>query len=232
MTNDQRPTTNDQRPLSSVKLVIWDLDETFWKGTLSEGHIEPSQENINLVRLLTRKGIVNSICSKNDYESAKKELIRISNIWDMFVFPSINWNPKGQRTAELIRSMGLRAENVLFIDDNPGNTEEVKYYLPDITTLNPSDISILYEYAEHLEDESVPDKRLKQYKILEAKTKAHASVSSNDEFLRQSDIKIFVEHDCMKYIARITELVGRTNQLNYTKNRMNESEIMNLLTDS
>ena len=24
------------KSLSNIKLVIWDLDETFWKGTLSE----------------------------------------------------------------------------------------------------------------------------------------------------------------------------------------------------
>ena len=53
---------------SKIKLVIWDLDDTFWKGTLSEGPIVSIAENIQLVRDLTDRGIVNSICSKNDYE--------------------------------------------------------------------------------------------------------------------------------------------------------------------
>lgn len=29
-----------------IKLVIWDMDETFWKGTISEGEIQPVNENI------------------------------------------------------------------------------------------------------------------------------------------------------------------------------------------
>ena len=32
--------------INSIKLVIWDLDDTFWKGTLSEGEIVPIPENI------------------------------------------------------------------------------------------------------------------------------------------------------------------------------------------
>lgn len=53
---------------SKIKLIIWDLDETFWKGILSEGPISPIKENLSLLQTLTDHGIVNSICSKNDYE--------------------------------------------------------------------------------------------------------------------------------------------------------------------
>ena len=51
-----------------IKLVIWDLDETFWKGTFSEGTVDIPQENVTLLKMLTDIGIVNSICSKNDAE--------------------------------------------------------------------------------------------------------------------------------------------------------------------
>jgi hypothetical protein len=34
----------DQRSAEPVRLVIWDLDETFWKGTLTEGGITFSPE--------------------------------------------------------------------------------------------------------------------------------------------------------------------------------------------
>ena len=52
---------------SRIKLVIWDLDDTFWQGILSEGEINPIHENCILVKELSRRGIVNSICSKNDF---------------------------------------------------------------------------------------------------------------------------------------------------------------------
>ena len=60
--------------LSKIKLIIWDLDETFWNGILSEGPITPIQNNITLLKDLTDHGIVNSICSKNDYEQTVSKL--------------------------------------------------------------------------------------------------------------------------------------------------------------
>lgn len=81
-----------------IKLVIWDLDETFWKGTLSEGEITPIANNIELVKLLSYHGIINSISSKNDFEKAKAKQTELG-VWDYFVFPVINWNPKGEKCA-------------------------------------------------------------------------------------------------------------------------------------
>ncbi len=39
--------------LNKIKLVIWDLDDTFWNGTLSEGEINPIEKNIQLIKDLT-----------------------------------------------------------------------------------------------------------------------------------------------------------------------------------
>ena len=70
---------------NKVKLVIWDLDETFWRGTLAEEGMTLIEENAGKVRELSRRGIVNSICSKNDYDRVKAKLWSLG-IWDYFVF--------------------------------------------------------------------------------------------------------------------------------------------------
>ena len=54
--------------MDTVKLIIWDMDETFWKGTLSDGEVSPAARNISIVKQLTDRGIVNSICSQNDFK--------------------------------------------------------------------------------------------------------------------------------------------------------------------
>ena len=41
-----------------VKLVIWDLDDTFWTGTLAEGPVEWVAANIELVKQLTSRDII------------------------------------------------------------------------------------------------------------------------------------------------------------------------------
>ena len=103
--------------MEKIKLVIWDLDETFWKGTLSEEGIIPIQKNIDIINKLTNRGIINSIVSKNTFEIAKEKLVEIG-VWDKFIFPTIEWSAKGPLIKELIDKCQLRASNVLFIDDN------------------------------------------------------------------------------------------------------------------
>jgi predicted enzyme involved in methoxymalonyl-ACP biosynthesis len=62
--------------LTKIKLIIWDLDDTLWNGTLSEGGAQLPVEHSRLIADLTDAGIINSICSKNDLEPTKAELQR------------------------------------------------------------------------------------------------------------------------------------------------------------
>src|SRR5205814_6130748 len=121
----------DQRSAEPVRLVIWDLDETFWKGTLTEGGITFSPENRDVVIALTERGIISTICSKNDLEPVR-DILKQHDVWDYFVFPSVNWEPKGPRLQALIEAIQLRAETVMLIDDNPMNRNEALFFVPGI----------------------------------------------------------------------------------------------------
>ena len=57
-----------------IKLMIWDLDETFWHGTLSEGKVLENKRNMELVKKLVDRGIMNSIVSKNNQKDAMEVL--------------------------------------------------------------------------------------------------------------------------------------------------------------
>lgn len=216
--------------LDSVKLIVWDLDDTFWSGTLSEGGAILPTENAALVRDLTDCGIINSICSKNEFEPTKQHLQDLG-VWDLFVFPSINWEGKGPQLKDKLDKMALRPVNVLFLDDNPSNLGEAKHFLPDIQTGGPELIPELIRQAASLEKKDTAHKRLKQYKILEEKDTASKSYASNEDFLYDSHIQVEVHHDCLNQIERIHELLLRSNQLNYTKNRISIEELESILSD-
>ncbi len=210
---------------NKVKLVVWDLDETFWHGTLSEEGITPIPRNSDIVRELSTRGIINSISSKNEYQQTKAKLIEL-DIWDYFVFPSISFGPKGNAVAELIEAGARRAENVLFIDDNRMNLEEVKYFNPGIMTSHPKDaLDGLLDHP-HLKGKPDPElTRLKQYRFLQDKFETRsASALSNEEFLRASNIRIQIDHDIDSNFDRVVELINRTSQLNYTKQRLETPE--------
>lgn len=207
--------------ITKTKLIIWDLDDTFWSGNLSEGDVVLKPEAIALVRELTTKGIMNSICSKNNFEDVKNKFIDLGlkDVWDLFVFVSIDWTPKGERIQNLIKSMNLLNENVVFIDDNVSNINEAKFYSPNIMSATPEFINKIAEELYLVNDYDFEHTRLKQYKILEEKSHQIAQASSNEDFLRSSKIKICIKKDCLNNLERIKKLITRTNQLNFTKFR-------------
>jgi FkbH-like protein len=214
-----------------LKLVIWDLDDTFWDGTLSEGEIKLDEKKIALVKHLVDRGVMNSICSKNDYENVKR-ILEPAGLWDYFVFPSIDWTPKAPRIEGIIKTMALRPVNVLFIDDNPINLNEARYYLPELNVLDVKDIDSLIAESVNIGKDDSAHKRLKQYHLMETKVSDSKNFVSTNAFLEQSEIVVTVNRDCLPLADRIAEMVVRTNQLNYTKLRSTKDEILQTLNDS
>lgn len=218
------------RPAAAVKMVIWDLDDTFWRGTLAEGDaLEIPPAHVAMVQELTRRGIVNAICSKNDFAAARERL-QAAGVWEHFVFPRIAFAPKGPLIREIVEQAQLRAENVLFVDDNGLNLEEARFHNPGLQTL---DAGLLGGLLAMPGVAGKPDggKRLAQYKLLEQRVLERGSASSNDAFLRQSDIRLRIAPTRAEDAERVHDMLARTNQLNFTKQRLSLEQVRALIAD-
>jgi FkbH-like protein len=220
-----------------VRLVIWDLDETFWSGTLTEGGIKIRPEHCEIVKILAKRGIMSSICSKNDFEPIKA-ILEKEGVWDYFIFPSIDWSPKGPRIAALVDAVQLRAPTILFVDDNPMNLAEVEATVPGIQVQRETFIPEILSHPLFAGKDDSGLTRLAQYKLLETRKKdEQAAGGDNTDFLRKSNIRVHIEYDVAAHIDRAVELINRTNQLNYTKRRLPEdpekarSELLAQLSD-
>ncbi|NVO85223.1 hypothetical protein [Hymenobacter terrestris] len=210
-----------------IKLVIWDLDDTFWQGTLSEGSVTALEANLQLVRDTAGRGIVHTIVSKNDFAPAEARL-RELDIWELFVFARISWQPKGPIIKELLSQMQLRAANALFLDDNPANRAEAQFYNPDLRVADPIELPQL---APLLRASGQPDPtfaRLEQYKLLERQQQARTQYDDNLAFLRDARVQVeFREGPAavLPDLGRLEELINRSNQLNFTKRRITLPEL-------
>lgn len=217
------------------KLIIWDLDDTLWHGTLADGDVPVLiEKRAELVRAFNRCGVVSAICSKNEFDKAKAELARFG-LWEEFVFPRIAFVPKGAVIRQMISDMQLRPENVLFVDDNPHNLHEVADAVPGIRVVDattPDCDALLNELLAgqaHVEKRRVAD-----YRLLETKVSQRAGEQLSDEaFLIQSGIHAtFTDRmDNLEFAERIEELINRSNQLNYTQSRIEPGTIRDKIQD-
>lgn len=218
-----------------AKLLIWDLDDTLWSGTLAEGEdVVLYERRAELIRSLNSKGVVNSICSKNDFETAKSKLVSMG-LWDEFVFPEIEFLPKGRLVAGVISDMQLRAPDVVFIDDNELNLKEVEFENPGIRTIDARG-SAVDDFLEELEEKlsTVSKSRVQEYRILEKKRADRKGAGgANDDFLASCGIRVSLVRrtDNLPYASRIEELINRTNQLNFTKSRVEEGSVAEYILD-
>ncbi len=198
-----------------IKLIVWDLDGVLWESSVGEtgstGQV--NHQVIDFIKHSEQSGIIHSVCSKNDLVKVKTILEELS-IWDLFVFPAIDYTPKGPTVNKIIESCQLSQFNVLFVDDNDININEVKYFSPDINTENNVDFIKSFNMP-------IGKSRTDQYKILEIK----AVDRDNITYLEDSDIKISITDDnnCFVFYDRIIELVNRSNRLNFTNTKFSPS---------
>ena len=117
--------------LEKIKLIIWDMDDTFYEGNLEQNTVVISDDRKDLINNLIDIGIQNSICSKNNYDKLK-EVLLTAGLWDDFIFPVINFEDKKENIKIIINCIHIQPQNILFIDDNFYNRQEVKYYIPEL----------------------------------------------------------------------------------------------------
>jgi FkbH-like protein len=217
------------------KCVVWDLDNTLWRGVLVEDGIEGvalNDQAVALVRELDRRGVINSIASKNDADLAFCALERFG-LRDLFVFPKIGWGPKSEAIGDIVAEMDVGADTFAFIDDQPFERGEVAELLPEVTVFSDADIAGLFAHPRF----DVPvtaesGQRRRMYQTEEKRTAARQdSALDYASFLRSCDIVLTLSRLTHRNLARMYELSQRTNQLNFSGLRYAQAELEALMTE-
>lgn len=202
-----------------VKCLIWDLDNTLWEGTLSEGGGARLRPGVaQLLRELDRRGILLSVASRNEAAPALERL-RALGVEDYFLCPQISWGEKPAAVQRILELLNLKPEAVALIDDNPFERDAVRYRCPRVRVYAETAVDELLSLPEFSPRFITPDSanRRRMYQNDLRRRQARTEFTGPDDaFLRTLDIHISVKPVTEADLQRVEELTVRTHQLNST----------------
>ena len=229
-------------PVQPVKLIVVDLDDTLWQGTLEnmesmdfsmvEGWPTGLLEALSYFR--DRGGML-AIVSRNHrhlVEQAWSQLYGSRFPLQNFVAVKCGFGLKSDMMLEILQETGLTPKSVLFIDDHPVQRAEIKTAFPEIRVLHGfhyywRKIVLLAPETQvaHVSRESLNRSELVKNRI-QLQQDLRSSLS-RDEFLQGLGIEVELrqlEGSDDALFERSFELLNKTNQFNSTGRRWSRAE--------
>jgi len=229
------------------KLIILDLDDTLWGGIVGEvgwenvklgGHDPVGEAFVDFQRqlkVLTRRGIILGIVSKNEEPTALDAIEQHPEMVlrkEDFAGWRINWTDKAQNVIELTEELNLGFQSVVFIDDNPAERLRVAEALPDVLVPDWPKDKLLYASTllglGCFDSAGVSDedrKRTDMYGAERQRRDGQQSARSLDDWVASLGLTVTVERLNEGNLPRAAQLLNKTNQMNLTTRRMTEAEL-------
>jgi methoxymalonate biosynthesis protein len=218
----------------TVKCLVWDLDRTLWQGVLLEdGEVTIAPEVREVVLELDRRGILQSVASRNDHDHAWGRLEALG-IAEYLVLPRIGWGAKSDSVRAIAGELGFAHDTIAFVDDQPVERAEVAHGLPDVRCYPAEDVIGLLSRPEFTPAVVTEDARRRRamYQAGFQRDAARAEHAGGDEdFLRTLDLRLGVRRAAEEDLARVAELTQRTSQMNATGVHYSEADLRALTAD-
>ena len=217
------------KPAAKVKCVVWDLDNTLWRGTLIEDGLEKLELDpvaVAAIKALDSRGVLHSIASKNNADDAMAALTHFG-LAQYFLAPQIAWRPKSEAIDRIAARLNIHKNSFLFIDDQPFERAEVQSVHQDVRVVSDQIIGELLQLPEL--DTPVTEEarnRRAMYKVEEERDSAFEETGGDFiAFLRSCELVLTIDRITEANIARVFELSQRTNQLNYAGRSSSREEV-------
>ena len=226
-----------KQPAKKVKCVAWDLDNTLWDGILGEDGIDGvtlRPQTAEVIRQLDERGILNTVCSKNDEALAIAALEKFG-LRDYFLYPKINWKPKSGNLQEVSKLLNINIDTFAFVDDSAFERAEVGLTLGCVRVYADSESESLLARPEFDVPVTADSKKRRAFYMAEAKRRdAFTESDSGDykSFILSCGFVIDIAPcKTAQDIDRCHELLMRTNQLNASTNRIPADEFHAIAED-
>ncbi len=216
-----------------VKCVIWDLDSTLLSGVYLETAQQPPAADPAMLAAaaeLGGRGIIHAVASKNPPEAAE-HAAKVTGL--QFAATECGWGRKSDSVQRIMADLGLAADAVAFVDDDPYERAEVSFALPQVLVLSPEDMNDAVGWPEFSPSTVTPEARrrgemyaARQRRLAEAR----AFPGSPDDFLACSATQMTIAHAVQADGPRLHELSVRTHQFNTRGEAVPEAELRALVS--
>lgn len=231
----------------AAKCLVLDLDDTTWSGTVAElgpqglsvGGAYPGSAHAELQALArdyAAQGVVLAVCSKNDEATALAAMSEVPTMLlrpDSFASMRINWEPKATNLREIAAELDLGSDSLVFVDDSPGEREQMRAFAPEVVTVDVGPDPAGYAPALRrrgdfwiMRTTAEDARRTELYRVrAERHRLAEASVSHED-YLRSLGTRVEIMPADGFTRDRLAQLFGKTNQFNLTGARYTVGELV------
>jgi FkbH-like protein len=235
------------------KCLILDCDNTLWGGIVGEDGrdgIQLSSDTVpgayfqtfqRSILDLYERGIIIALCSKNN-EADVFDIL--DNHADCIIHREhlaawrINWNDKAKSIAEIATELNIGRDALIFIDDSPHECELVRSIFPEILVLQtPAQHEELVHFLhrQYLFDTLIVTEedvhRTQSYQQNRAREALFSSVADLSDYKKKLGTHLTIRNACPADIARVTQLLQRTNQFNLTTRRHDQVEVKRMISD-
>jgi methoxymalonate biosynthesis protein len=218
----------------TIKCLVWDLDDTLWRGILLEDGDVVLDDNVRKTIVdLDARGILQAIASKNDHEPAWARLTQLG-VADYFVAARIGWQPKSTSIREIADQLNFAHDTIGFVDDQPAERAEVAFHLPQVRCYPAERVRELRTLPEYNPPMVTIDARRRRdmYKAnLLRQAEQESFTGPSEEFLRSLDLAMEIRRATTEDLSRVEELTLRTSQMNSTGVHYSDTDLQALLDD-
>lgn len=234
------------------KALVLDLDNTLWGGVIGDDGVENIQLGIEnpkgmaysafqeYLKGVAELGVMLTACSKNEEKTAESGFSHPSSILKRndFIAFKANWDPKHSNIEAIAKEINIGIDSLVFVDDNPAEREIVKGFLPNVEVVN---ISTPEHYIRELDRNGFfeitslsPEDLLRNetYKQNAARESFQTAFTDYEEYLKSLNMVFHVGSFTDSNIQRVTQLINKTNQFNFTTRRYTETEITDIAKNS
>jgi len=234
------------------KCLVLDCDNTLWGGVVGEDGLDGIQLSTDTVPGryyyefqrsvldLVERGVILALCSKNNEADVMEVL---NNHPDCMIRRKhlagwrINWVSKSESLAELADELKIGLDSLVFVDDNPAECELVRQMLPQVIVLQVPDRheqlpSLLFrnDLFGALAVTDADRTRAESYRVQRERRDLQRTVKSPEDYLALLGTRVVLRRAGEPDVARVVQLLQRTNQFNLTTRRHDESMVRELLT--